>query len=105
MPKYANQSKLFVRKKLIEFTKMPLSNAEITRIKRAAKLEGVEPVIPESRLDENELSAAISEILFERDEQQLLSQIAEFRKAKNPRKRGPKKSTSVRRVRRRNKST
>lgn len=105
LPKYANQSKPFVRKKLIEFTKMPLTNAEITRIKRAAKLEGVEPVIPESRLDENELSATISELLFERDYEKLLSEINEFRKARNPRRRGAKKSTSVKRIRRRNKSS
>ena len=101
LPAYKAQGKPFVRKKLIEFTKMPLTKAEITRIKRAAKGEGVEPVIPETRVNPDELSHEISELLFERDYEKLLSEINEFRKAKNPRKRAPKKSTSVRRVRRR----
>jgi hypothetical protein len=70
LPAYKSQSKPFVRKKL---------------------LEKVEPDI---------LNFQISELLFERDYEKLLAEIAAFRKAKNPRKRAPKKSTSVRRVRR-----
>ena len=101
MPAYKGQSKPFVRKKLIEWTKTPLANAEITRIKRAAKEAGVEPVIPETKLDPVALNIEISELLFERDYEKLLSDIDEYRKENTPRKRKPKKSTSVRRVRRR----
>ncbi|MCR5195163.1 MAG: sce7726 family protein [Pseudobutyrivibrio sp.] len=103
MPSYKSQSKPFVRKKLIEWTKTPLANAEVTRIKRAAKEVGEEPVIPETKLDPMALNLEISELLFERDYEKLLSDIDEYRKENNPRKRGPKKSTSVRRVRRRSK--
>lgn len=101
MPKYNSQSKPFVRKKIIEWTKLPLTNAEIIRIKRAAKAEGVDPVIPEFRINIEDLNIAISDILFERDYEKLLADIAEYRKINSPGKRAPKKSTSVRRVRRR----
>lgn len=100
MPKYAAQSKPFVRKKIIEWTKTPPTNAEITRIKRAAKVEGVEPNIPETKLDPKALNAEISEILFERDYEKLLADIKEYQKENNPRRRGTKKSTRVRRIRR-----
>lgn len=69
LPGYKSQSKPFVRKKLLE------------------KLE------PEA------LNESISEILFERDYEAMLSEIDKYRKANNPRRRGPKKSTKVRRVR------
>ena len=101
MPVYKQQGKPFVRKKLIEWTKLPLTQVDINKIKKAAKEAGVEPVIPETRIAPQALNAEISELLFERDYEKLLEEIAEFRKAKNPRKRKPKKSTSVRRVRRR----
>lgn len=52
------------------------------------------------KLDTNQLNESISEILFERDYEKMLSAINEYRKAKNPRRRGPKKATSVKRVRR-----
>ena len=52
------------------------------------------------KLDRNQLNESISEILFERDYEKMLSAINEYRKAKNPRRRGPKKATSVKRVRR-----
>ncbi|MBP3261953.1 sce7726 family protein [Pseudobutyrivibrio sp.] len=100
MPKYPGKSKSFIRKTIMEWTKLPLTQAEITRIKRAAKLEGCEPFIPETRIDKEDLNAQVSELLFERDYEKLLAEIAEYRKAHNPRRRGTKKSTSVRRVRR-----
>lgn len=81
LPKYPGQSKPFIRKRLVEFTKLEPKKAKY--------------------VDANELNIEISEILFERDEEALLEQIKEFRKAKAPRKRAPKKSTSVRRIRRR----
>jgi hypothetical protein len=101
MPSYKQQGKPFVRKKLIEWTKLPLTQVDINKIKKAAKEVGVEPDIPETRIDSVALNSEISELLFERDYEKLLAEIAAFRKAKNPRKRKPKKSTSVRRVRRR----
>ena len=52
------------------------------------------------KLEAPQLNESVSEILFERDYDKLLSEINEFRKAKNPRRRGPKKATSVKRVRR-----
>lgn len=52
------------------------------------------------KLEANQLNESISEILFERDYEKILSEINEFRKANNPRRRGPKKKTSVKRVRR-----
>lgn len=100
MPKYAGQSKPFVRKKIIEWTKTPPTKAEITRIKRAAKAEGVEPEIPETKVEPKALNTEISEILFERDYEKLLADIKEYQKEKNPRRRGTKKSTRVRRIRR-----
>ncbi|MCR4566530.1 MAG: sce7726 family protein [Pseudobutyrivibrio sp.] len=101
MPEYKQQSKPFVRKKIIEYTKLPLPQTEITRIKRAAKKAGVEPDVPETRVNPKKVCFEISELLFERDYERLLRDINEFRKAKAPRRRGPKKSTSVKRVRRR----
>ena len=74
-PKYAGKSKKFVMDYLIE------------------------------KLEEEELKSCIIELLFERDYEKLLSEINEFRKARNPRRRGAKKSTSVKRIRRRNKSS
>ena len=100
MPKYASQSKPFVRKKIIEWTKTPPTKAEITRIKRAAKADGIEPEIPETKLNPQALNAEISELLFERDYEKLLADIKEYQKEKNPRRRGTKKSTRVRRIRR-----
>ena len=99
LPAYKGLGKPFVRKKLMEFTKTPLSKAAVARIKKAAKDQGIEPIIPEYKVDKDELRHEISEILFERDEEALLAQIKEFRKAKNPRRRGTKKSTNVRRIR------
>ena len=52
------------------------------------------------KLEVSQLNESISEILFERDYEKMLSEINEYRKAKNPRRRGPKKATSVKRVRR-----
>ena len=100
MPKYNGKSKAFVRKTLIEWTKLPLSQAEITRIKRAAKAEGVDPFIPDTRINATDLNKQISELLFERDYEKLLEEIAAYRKEHTPRRRGPKKSTKVRRIRR-----
>ena len=104
MPKYSGQSKPFVRKKIIEWTKLPLSQAEITRIKKAASKAGLEPQIPETRISIEELNYQISELLFERDYEVLLGQINAYRKEHTPRRRGPKKSTRVRRIRRQAKS-
>ncbi|QFJ55401.1 sce7726 family protein [Pseudobutyrivibrio xylanivorans] len=100
MPTYKGQSKPFVRKKIIEWTKLPLTKVEIGRIKKAAKLEGIEPVIPETRITLSELSSVISDILFERDYEKMLAEIEDYRKVNNPRRRGTKKSTRVRRFRR-----
>lgn len=47
----------------------------------------------------NILNHDISELLFERDYDKMLADIAAYRKAANPRRRGPKRSTSVRRIR------
>ncbi len=80
LPKYSSQSKPFIRKRLIEFTKLDPQKAKY--------------------VDRTALNSYISEILFERDEEALLAEIKEFRKAKTPRRKGPKKSTSVRRIRR-----
>jgi hypothetical protein len=99
MPKYAGQSKPYVRKKIIEWTKTPPTKAEVTRIKRAAREAGVEPDIPETKLNPEELNDEISELLFERDYEKLLADIKEYQKEKNPRRRGTKKSTRVRRIR------
>ena len=104
MPEYKGRSKPFVRKTILEWTKKPLTKAEITRIKRAAKAEGVDPVIPETRVNTNELNCVISELLFERDYEKLLAEIAAYRKEHTPRRRGPKRSTKVRRIRRSAKS-
>ncbi len=84
MPEYKAKSKPFVRKKIIEWTKTPISKAEISRIKKSAKLAGVEPVIPETKINIDELNAEISELLFERDYEKLLSEIAEYRKLNTP---------------------
>ena len=70
LPAYKRESKLFVRGKLIE------------------------------KLEPEILNHEISELLFERDYEKILSDIAEYRKENTPRRRGPKKSTRVRRVRR-----
>lgn len=72
LPAYKSMSKAFVREKLI------------------------------LKLDAADLNHEISECLFERDYEKMLAEIDAFRKAKNPRKRRPKKSTSVRRKRRLN---
>ena len=104
MPKYKDKSKPFVRKAIIEWTKKPLTNAEITRLKRDARAKGQEAKIPESRIIPDELNYEISELLFERDYEKLLAEIAEYRKTHTPRRRGPKKSTRVRRIRRQAKS-
>ncbi|MBO6130277.1 MAG: sce7726 family protein [Pseudobutyrivibrio sp.] len=101
MPEYKAKSKAFVRKTIVEWTKLPLTQAEITRIKRAAKADGVIPQIPQTRISVEELDYDISELLFERDYEKLLAEIAEYRKNQSPRRRGPKKSTSVKRIRRR----
>jgi hypothetical protein len=100
MPEYKSLSKPAVRKKIIEWTKAPLPKTEIARIKKAAKEAGVEPVIPETKVNPDDVSHEISELLFERDYEKLLAEIAAFRKANNPRKRGPKKRTSIKRTRR-----
>jgi len=104
MPEYKGRSKPFVRKTILEWTKKPLTKAEITRIKRAAKAEGVDSVIPETRVNPNELNCVISELLFKRDYEKLLAEIAAYRKEHTPRRRGPKRSTKVRRIRRSAKS-
>lgn len=80
LPKYSGQSKPFIRKKLVEFTKLESDKAKY--------------------VDAVALNEYISEILLERDEDALLAEIKEYRKARTPRKRAPKKSTAVRRVRR-----
>jgi len=72
LPAYKSMSKAFVREKLI------------------------------LKLDAADLNHEISECLFERDYEKMLAEIDAFRKAKNPRKRRPKKSTGVRRKRRLN---
>ena len=100
MPEYKAESKLFVRKKLVEWTKLPLAKVDIERRKRMAKQAGVEPIIPETRIDPAELNSEISELLFERDYEKLLAEIKEYRKLHNPRRRGPKKTTTIRRIRR-----
>ena len=71
MPKYASLGKDKVRAKIVAFM--------------------------EEKLDT--LNHDISELLFERDYDKMLSDIAAYRKAANPRRRGPKRSTSVRRIR------
>ena len=104
MPSYKGKSKLFVRKTIIEWTKLPLTNAEISRIKKSAKEAGETPVIPKSRINPFELNCQISELLFERDYEKMLSEIAEYRKVHSTkRRRGPKKSTNVRRIRKNSK--
>ena len=55
--------------------------------------------VPE-KIPEEKITSEICELLFERDYEKLLSDIKEYRKEKNPRRRGTKKSTSVRRIRR-----
>lgn len=100
MPAYKNESKLFVRKKIIEWTKLPLTKVDIAKIKRTAKEQGIEPIIPESRINPDDLNKEISELLFERDYEKMLAEIAEYRKQHSPRRRGPKKSTRIKRVRR-----
>lgn len=49
----------------------------------------------------NILNHDISELLFERDYDKMLADIVAYRKAANPRRRGPKKSTGIRRTRKR----
>ena len=51
--------------------------------------------------DVSVLNHDISELLFERDYERMLADIAAYRKAANPRRRGPKKSTGIRRTRKR----
>ena len=99
MPSYEAKSKIFVRKKLIEWTKMPLTKVDIAKIKRAAKEQGIEPIIPESRINPDDLNKEVSELLFERDYEKMLAEIAEYRKQHSPRRRGTKKSTRIKRVR------
>lgn len=99
MPAYNSMSKPFVRKKIIEWTKLPLTKVDIAKIKKEAKANGVEPVIPETRIEIEKLNGLISDILFERDYEKILAGIEEYRKSKNPKKKAPKKSTRVRRVR------
>lgn len=100
MPKYQAKSKAFVRKAIIEWTKLEPTKVEIARIKRQAKLDGCQPKIPQTRIDPVELNFQISELLFERDYEKLLAEIAEYRKQHSPRRRGPKKSTRINRIRR-----
>lgn len=100
MPLYAAKSKPFVRKAIIEWTKLPPTKVEISRIKREAKLTGSEPVIPDTRINLEDLNDEISELLFERDYEKMLAEINEYRKIHNPRRRGAKKSTRVKRIRR-----
>ena len=100
MPEYKALSKPAVRKKIIEWTKAPIAKAEVARIKRVAKEAGVEPVIPETKVNPADVSHEISELLFERDYEKLLAEIAAFRKAHSPKRRGPKKRTSIKRTRR-----
>ena len=100
MPEYKALSKPAVRKKIIEWTKAPIAKAEVARIKRVAKEAGVEPVIPETKVNPTDVSHEISELLFERDYEKLLAEIAAFRKAHSPKRRGPKKRTSIKRTRR-----
>ena len=100
MPEYKALSKPAVRKKIMEWTKAPIAKAEVARIKRVAKEAGVEPVIPETKVNPADVSHEISELLFERDYEKLLAEIAAFRKAHSPKRRGPKKRTSIKRTRR-----
>ncbi|SFO61732.1 hypothetical protein SAMN05216351_11928 [Pseudobutyrivibrio sp. JW11] len=72
MPEYKTLSKPAVRKKIIESKKV----------------------------DPADVSHEISELLFERDYEKLLAEIAAFRKAHSPKRRGPKKRTSIKRTRR-----
>ncbi|MBE5912800.1 MAG: sce7726 family protein [Pseudobutyrivibrio ruminis] len=72
MPEYKSLSKPAVRKKIIESKKV----------------------------DPADVSHEISELLFERDYEKLLAEIAAFRKAHSPKRRGPKKRTSIKRTRR-----
>lgn len=74
MPEYNSKSKPFVRKKIMEW-------------------------LEADKIISEELNKEISEILFERDYEKMLAEIAEYRKAHNPRRRGPKKKTSIKRVR------
>ena len=100
MPEYKAKSKIAVRKAIIEWTKLPPTGVEIKRIKKAAKEAGTEPVIPETRINPADLNDQISELLFERDYEKMLQEIAAYRKEHNPRGRGTKKSTRVKRIRR-----
>lgn len=72
MPEYKALSKPAVRKKIMESKKV----------------------------DPADVSHEISELLFERDYEKLLAEIAAFRKAHSPKRRGPKKRTSIKRTRR-----
>ncbi|MCR4694062.1 MAG: sce7726 family protein [Pseudobutyrivibrio sp.] len=102
MPAYKGKSKRQVVEKIVEWTRIPPTQAEITRLKREQKNNpDREIIIPEYRININELNILISELLFERDYEALLAQINEYRKEHSPRRRGPKKSTRVRRIRRR----
>ena len=101
MPEYKAKSKPFVRKAIIEWTKMPLTKVEINRIKKEAKEENIDPIIPATRIDPEALNREISELLFERDYEKMLAEIAEYRKIHTPKRLGPKKSTRVRMIRKR----
>lgn len=75
MPEYKAGSKPYVRKKIVEY-------------------------LDKEKISADDVNREISELLFERDYEKLLAEIAEYRKAHNPRRRGPKKKTSIKRTRR-----
>ncbi len=100
MPAYKTYSKKKLVDTIIEWTKMPLLKKDIMALKKQQKTNP-EIVIPESRINPQELNSDISELLFERDYDKLLAEIREYRKLHNPRRRGPKAKTNIKRARRR----
>lgn len=100
MPAYKQLSKKKLVDKIIEWTKMPLTQKDIKQLKKAQKVDST-IAISESRIPPDELNSDISEILFERDYEKLIAQIKEYRQANSPRRRGPKTKTNIKRARRR----
>ncbi|WP_051234147.1 sce7726 family protein [Butyrivibrio sp. NC3005] len=100
MPKYSSSSKPFLIKKIIEWTKLPLPKTEIKRLEQLKQTDDSIKV-PQTRIDIEKLSPEICSILLNRNEEKILKEIKEYRKSKNPRRRGRKRNTNIKSIRRR----
>ncbi len=77
-----------------------LQRLEMPAYKALSKPAVRKKIMESKKVDPADVSHEISELLFERDYEKLLAEIAAYRKEHSPKRRGPKKRTSIKRTRR-----